>query len=147
MSRGAPFHHFDTTEAAAVAVRVRAREEVTVLIDAAFEVPAYTGAARFSTSLGRALREDETVRAGLQLSPSGSDGSPRLLEEVLDLVRRRMSERQTDDLADLAVVVTAGLECLGRRDSAWWDPETSERIWSILDPLLNSPARGSSADD
>ncbi|MEU9302664.1 TetR/AcrR family transcriptional regulator [Streptomyces sp. NPDC048269] len=146
VSRGALYHHFDTTEAVAAAVRVRACEVVTGLIDDAFEAPASTGAAHFSTSLCRALREDVTVRAGLQLSPSGSDGSPRLLDEVLDQVRSRMGERQSDDLADLAVVVTAGLESLGRRDATWWDPETSERIWSVLDRVLSPPAQGSSAD-
>lgn len=145
VSRGALYHHFDTTEALVAAVRLQAFEELAVLIDEAFEIPAYAGAARFSTSLGRALCEDVTLRAGLQLGPSGSDGSPRLFDEVLGLVRGRVGERQADDLADLAMVVTAGLESLGRRDATWWDPGTAERVWSLLEPLLSSPAPGSSA--
>ncbi|MGW6685968.1 TetR family transcriptional regulator [Streptomyces sp. NPDC054961] len=146
VSRGALYHHFDTMEALVAAVRLQAREELGVLIEDAFETPSYAGAARFSTSLGRALGEDVTLRAGLQLGPSGSGGSPRLFDEALGLVRRRVSECEADDLADLVMVVTAGLESLGRRDAVWWDPGTAERVWLLLEPLLSSPRPGSSAD-
>ncbi|MFD3329823.1 TetR family transcriptional regulator [Streptomyces sp. NPDC058701] len=141
VSRGALYHHFDTTEALAAAVHGQAHQQLTALVAAAFEASAHRGAARFSLLLVRALREDVTVRAGLQLDPHGSDGGPRLLEEVLGLVRDRMKGLHEDDVADLAVVVTAGLESLGRRDAQWWDPATSERLWALLGPLFDPSAR------
>ncbi|MFE9627038.1 TetR family transcriptional regulator [Streptomyces sp. NPDC006527] len=156
VSRGALYHHFATKEAVVVAVRDQARREVAALIDEAFttalseprEEAAFTALSRFGSALGRALSDDPTVRAGLQLDPDGSaDPARRLREEVLDAVHRKVSGllppaapgahgSEGRDLADLAVAVVAGLESLGRTDAAWWSPAASDRMWRALRPLF-----------
>ncbi|MFJ8310501.1 MULTISPECIES: TetR family transcriptional regulator [unclassified Streptomyces] len=148
VSRGALYHHFPTKESLAAAVYAQARTEVAGLAAAAFADPAAGAApARFSSALVTALREVPAVRAGMRLGPDGSTGPARLRDEVLGLVHREVSGRLPAgrepagrDLADLAVVVTAGLETLGRTDGAWWDGEVSDRIWDMLRPLFGHHA-------
>ncbi|MEV5280060.1 TetR/AcrR family transcriptional regulator [Streptomyces sp. NPDC052811] len=155
VSRGALYHHFPTKESLAAAVYEQARTEVAGLLAAAFADRAPgAAAARFSSALVTALREVPTVRAGMRLGPDGSTGPTRLREEVLGLVHREMIGRCLDgrevaarDLADLAVVVTAGLESLGRTDGAWWQGEASDRIWDVLRPLFGRSAAESNPVD
>ncbi|GHH24834.1 TetR/AcrR family transcriptional regulator [Streptomyces rubradiris] len=165
VSRGALYHHFATKEAVVVAVHTQARRKATALVDAAFgdalsdplDTAAFTALSRFGSALGRALSDDLTVRAGLQLDPDGSaDPARRLRQEVLSAVHRRVSGLlppdapgapgpEGQDLADLAMVVVAGLESLGRTDPAWWSPGTSDRVWRTLRRLFTDPA--SAPDD
>ncbi|MFF4156666.1 TetR family transcriptional regulator [Streptomyces sp. NPDC001678] len=154
VSRGALYHHFSTTEELAAEVYAQARAAIAALADTAFAGPAESAAARFSSALGAALRDDPTVRAGMQLGPDGSSEPPRLREEVLDSVRlavagrlaaeRGLFSQGVRDLAELAVAVTAGLESLGHVDRTWWEPKTSERVWRRISALFD-PARGGSA--
>ncbi|MFD6938823.1 TetR family transcriptional regulator [Streptomyces goshikiensis] len=148
VSRGALYHHFSSTTELTAAVYSQAFERASTLAEEAFEGPAESAAARFCSSLCTALRDEELVRAGTQLAADGSAGPPRLRDDALDLVRRHLVSAggELAELADLAVVVTAGLESLGRTDGTWWEPRTSERIWDLLRPLFGprGPARGAS---
>ncbi|MFD4137316.1 TetR family transcriptional regulator [Streptomyces goshikiensis] len=149
VSRGALYHHFSSTAELTAAVYGQARARTTTLAEEAFEGPAESAAARFCSSLCTALRDEELVRAGTQLAADGGAGPPRLRDDALDLVRRHLASAggELAELADLAVVVTAGLESLGRSDGTWWEPRTSERIWDLLRPLFGprAPARGGGA--
>ncbi|GGU09561.1 MULTISPECIES: TetR/AcrR family transcriptional regulator [Streptomyces] len=158
VSRGALYHHFSSTAELVAEVRAQASARTTALVEDAFAGPAADAPARLSTALGVAMSEEQLVRAGMRLGQNGTDGPPRLRDEVLSLMRDRIAppsaagegaetgaegwaEGASDtpervQLADLAVVVTAGLQSLGYTDRRWWDPETSERIWSMLEPLF-----------
>jgi hypothetical protein len=69
------------------------------------------------------------------------------------LVRRRVVDAHRDvvpapeDLADLAVVVAAGLESLGHTDAEWWDPKTSKRLWVLLRPLFSLTGEGLAGEE
>ncbi|MCB5169614.1 TetR/AcrR family transcriptional regulator [Streptomyces bambusae] len=146
VSRGALYHHFSSTAQLMAAVYEQAHERVMELAEKAFDQRSADGPERFLTALTRALREEELLRAGIQLSADGSPGPPQLRDEVLTLVRRHVSKghRETapspDDLADLAVVVAAGLESLGHTDPAWWEAGTNQRLWALLRPLFGAEA-------
>ncbi|MCX4545911.1 TetR family transcriptional regulator [Streptomyces sp. NBC_01565] len=149
VSRGALYHHFSSTAELTAAVYGQAYDRTATLAEEAFEGPVESAAARFSASLCTALRDEELVRAGMRLAADGSAGPPGLRDEALDLVHRHLTEAggEMAELADLAVVVTAGLESLGHTDGAWWEPRTSERIWNLLRPLFGprGPVRGGGA--
>ncbi|MBT2443404.1 TetR/AcrR family transcriptional regulator [Streptomyces sp. ISL-36] len=159
VSRGALYHHFSSTAELVAEVRAQASARTTALVDDAFAGQAAGAPARLSAALGVAMSEEQVVRAGMRLGEDGTDGSPRLRDEVLSLMRARMvaaeeeaaeeetavaggaGDRASDDggrlrPADLALVVTAGLQSLGYTDRRWWDPETSEQIWGMLEPLF-----------
>jgi len=144
VSRGALYHHFPSTAALAAAVYAQARSRVVALTEEAFEGPAADAPERFLAALGEALRTEEVVRAGMRLAADGSAGLPRLRDDLLTMVHQRVSDTHQDvvrptrdlaDLADLAVVVAAGLESLGYSDDVWWDAKTSRRLWGLLRPL------------
>jgi AcrR family transcriptional regulator len=144
VSRGALYHHFSSTAELVAEVHAQARDRAAALVEDAFVGPAVDAPARFSIALGAAMAQEQLVCAGMRLSSDGTDSPPRLRDDVLGMVRGRIVEGAPDDaapgrsadLADLAVVVTAGLESLGRTDSGWWDPKTAERLWGILRPLF-----------
>lgn len=130
------------------AVYEQAHERVVALMDEAFEGPVEDAPERLLVALCEALRTEELVRAGIQLAVDGSAGPPRLRDDVLALVRRRVVDAHRDvvpapeDLAELAVVVAAGLESLGHTDAEWWDPKTSKRLWVLLRPLFSLAGEG-----
>jgi AcrR family transcriptional regulator len=146
VSRGALYHHFSSTAQLTAAVYEQAHERVVELTEETFDDLAGDGPERFLTALGEALREEEMLRAGMRLAADGSAGPPQLRDEVLALVRGHVARthRETapapDDLADLAVVVAAGLESLGHTDPAWWEARTTQRLWALLRPLFGSKA-------
>ncbi|MFF2381451.1 TetR family transcriptional regulator [Streptomyces sp. NPDC058108] len=157
VSRGALYHHFSSIAELNAAVYERAHERVVALMDEAFGGgPVEDAPERLLIAFCEALRTDELVRAGIQLAVDGSVGPPRLRDDVLTLVRERVAatHRGTvpapEDLADLAVVVAAGLETLGHTDADWWDARTSKRLWALLRPLFAGRAGGAAgtgADD
>ncbi|WP_020140397.1 TetR/AcrR family transcriptional regulator [Streptomyces sp. 351MFTsu5.1] len=148
VSRGALYHHFSSIAELVAEVHAQARGRVAALAEECFEGPGTDAPARFSIALGKALAEDQLVRAGLKLAADGTDDPPRLREETLDGLRERIladapdsPERQV--LADLAVVVTAGLESLGYADAVWWSPERGRRVWDRVLPLMAGAGEGS----
>ncbi|MEU8590938.1 TetR/AcrR family transcriptional regulator [Streptomyces sp. NPDC048664] len=147
VSRGALYHHFPSTSALTAAVYDQARLRVQALTEEAFAGPAQDAPERFLLALGEALRTEPVVRAGMQLAADGSPGPPRLRDDVLTLLRQRVRDTQKEgarpagDLADLAMVVAAGIESLGRSTSGWWDGETSHRLWELIGPLFAQDAQ------
>ncbi|MGW2492244.1 TetR family transcriptional regulator [Streptomyces sp. NPDC001606] len=142
VTRGALYHHFPSIAALAATVYEAARDRVLALTEKAFDGPAEDAPERYLVALGAALRAETIVRAGMQLAVDGSAGPPRLRDDMLALVHQRVEEGCQDaafaaaDLADLAVVVAAGLESLGHSDVGWWDAKTSQRLWELLRPLF-----------
>lgn len=153
VSRGALYHHFSSTAELAAVVYEQAYARVVALMDEAFEGPVEDAPERLLVAFCEALRTEELVRAGIQLAVDGSAGPPRLRDDVLALVRRRVADAHRDagpapeDLADLAVVVAAGLETLGHTDSEWWDAKTSKRLWVLLRPLFSVGADHADGED
>ncbi|MER7518917.1 TetR/AcrR family transcriptional regulator [Streptomyces sp. NPDC126499] len=152
VSRGALYHHFPSIAELVAEVHAQAQDRVLALADDSFGERGADAPARFSVALGQALAEDQLVRAGLRLAADGTDSPPRLRDEVLARVRDEVlteapdrPERQV--LADLAVVVTAGLESLGYTDTAWWSRESTERIWDVLLPLFSEDWQGDGGGD
>lgn len=146
VSRGALYHHFPSIAELVAEVHAQAQDRVLALAERSFEAPGADAPAQFSIALGKALAEDQLVRAGLQLAADGTDDPPRLRDEVLARLRDRVLAQAPDDpdqhvLADLAVVVTAGLESLGHTDADWWNPESAKRIWDMLLPLFTRAER------
>lgn len=143
VSRGALYHHFSSTAALTAAVYDRARTRVEALAAEAFAGPPADAPERFLSTLGEAMRTEKVVRAGMQLAADGSAGPPRLRDDLLAVVHERVVATQKDttakaeDLADLAVVVAAGMETLGHNDPGWWGSETSHRLWELLRPLFD----------
>jgi AcrR family transcriptional regulator len=147
VTRGALYHHFRSIAELVGEVHAQARERVLALADESFAERGVEAPARFSIALGKALTDDQLVRAGLRLAPDGTEDPPRLREEVLDRVRAEMvtqapASPDRSRLADLAVVVTAGLESLGYADKLWWGEERAERIWDTLLPLFAQAPQG-----
>ncbi|MEU9421069.1 TetR/AcrR family transcriptional regulator [Streptomyces sp. NPDC051000] len=155
VSRGALYHHFSSTAELVAEVYAQAHARTTALAEESFEGSGAGAPARFSATLGAAMGEDRLVRAGMRLSAEGSEEPPWLRDELLDRVharvvegarhgaatgRRGSSDARPEDLADLAVVVTAGLESLGHTDVRWWDPRTARRIWAMVLPLFEEAA-------
>ncbi|MER6523571.1 TetR/AcrR family transcriptional regulator [Streptomyces sp. NPDC001553] len=151
VSRGALYHHFSSTAELVAEVYAQAHARTAALAEDSFQGSAAGAPARFSAALGAAMGEDRLVRAGMRLSAEGSEEPPWLRDELLDRVHAKVVERarhdgasgtrgssdtRPEDLADLAVVVTAGLESLGYTDVRWWDPRTARRIWAMVLPLL-----------
>ncbi|POX45966.1 TetR/AcrR family transcriptional regulator [Streptomyces sp. Ru72] len=145
VSRGALYHHFASTTELTAAVYDQARSRVVALMEEAFEGPPTDAPERFFVALGAAMRTEKTVRAGMQLAADGTDGRPSLRDELLTLVNQRVAEAHegavvpsAEDLADLTVVVAAGIESLGHADPAWWEVKTSQRLWELLRPLFRT---------
>ncbi|MCY0920585.1 TetR/AcrR family transcriptional regulator [Streptomyces sp. H27-G5] len=151
VSRGALYHHFSSTAELVAEVYAQAHSRTAALAEDSFEGSAAGAPARFSAALGTAMSEDRLVRAGMRLSAEGSEEPPWLRDELLDRVHAKVvegarhggetgargpSDTRPEDLADLAVVVTAGLESLGYTDVRWWDPRTARRIWAMVLPLF-----------
>jgi AcrR family transcriptional regulator len=142
VSRGALYYHFPSTAALAAAVYEQAHHRVAVMTEEAFAGPAADAPGRFLVALGEALRTEKLVRAGMELAADGSAGPPRLRDDLLTMFHKRVVDAYqgavppAQDLADLAVVVAAGLESLGRTDPDWWDGRTIQRLWELLRPLF-----------
>ncbi|MEU9158570.1 TetR/AcrR family transcriptional regulator [Streptomyces sp. NPDC048417] len=150
VSRGALYHHFSSTTALTAAVYEEALQRVEALTEEAFAGPVADAPERFLFALGEALRTEKVVRAGMQLAADGSAGPPRLRDDLLAAVHERIAKAQeeaeeaAEDLADLAVVMAAGIESLGHTDPSWWDGDISRRLWGLLRPLFDRgrPNRG-----
>ncbi|MFJ1757731.1 TetR family transcriptional regulator [Kitasatospora sp. NPDC088134] len=145
VTRGALYHHFASTAELVAEVYAQARARVLTLMEAAFEGEPAGAPERFLVALFGAVAGEEIVRAGLRLAVDGSERPPQLRDELLAEVRARLVEAHDgrsagEDLADLMVVVAAGLESLGRADAAWWEAAASERMWRLLRPLCDTPA-------
>ncbi|TDT35380.1 TetR family transcriptional regulator [Streptomyces sp. BK208] len=146
VSRGALYHHFSSTTALAAAVHEQARSRLEELVDAAFSGAPVDAPERFCLALTEALGTDKIVRAGMELAPDGSAGPPRLRDHLMSLLRDRVAAAHEtagrrhgappEDLADLAVVLAAGIETLGRSEPGWWDGDTSRRLWGLIRPLF-----------
>ncbi|MEG3631638.1 TetR/AcrR family transcriptional regulator [Streptomyces poriticola] len=138
VSRGALYHHFGSISELVTGVYTQARVRVDDLFEEAFKKPACEAPAEFSIALGAALLHEHLVRAGVRIGADGTNDPPRLREEALAKVRERIVADGPEDAedigraADLAVVVTAGLESLGHTDAYWWHPETARRIWGMV---------------
>lgn len=160
VSRGALYHHFSSTAELVAEVYAQAHARTAALAEDSFEGSAAGAPARFSAALGTAMGEDRLVRAGMRLSAEGSEEPPWLRDELLDRVHAKVvegarpggeagargpSDSRPEDLADLAVVVTAGLESLGYTDVRWWDPRTARRIWAMVLPLFGEAAGAEAA--
>lgn len=154
VSRGALNFHFPTKGALAASVYSEAHADVISMLDAAFAGAPAEPAARFGDALWRAALEDPVIGAGLRLTADGTEEpAPRLREEVLEALHQRTEAwlRDRPDMgavADLVVVITAGLESLSRVKVHWWDPDSSLRVWDLVRPLLataESP-EGAAAD-
>jgi AcrR family transcriptional regulator len=146
VSRGALYHHFLSIAELMAEVYTQAQDRVHALAEDSFAHPGADAPARFSIALGKALTEDQLVRAGLKLAADGTDDPPRLRDEVLARLHGEILSEAPDSpdqqvLADLAVVVTAGLESLGYSDTTWWSPENAKRIWDMLLPLFTEAGR------
>ncbi|MER6393823.1 TetR/AcrR family transcriptional regulator [Streptomyces sp. NPDC059382] len=161
VSRGALYHHFSSTAELVAEVYAQAHARTAVLAEDSFQGSATGAPARFSAALGAAMGEDRSVRAGMRLNAEGSEEPPWLRDELLDRVHAKVvegarhdgasdargsSDTRPEDLADLAVVVTAGLESLGYTDVRWWDPRTARRIWAMVLPLLGEVVGAERAD-
>ncbi|MEU3524176.1 TetR/AcrR family transcriptional regulator [Streptomyces sp. NPDC038707] len=145
VSRGALYHHFPSIGALTDAVREEARARLLALLAEAFAVADGNGLERFLVLFGRALREEKIVRAGMRLAADGPAGPPRLRDELLALVRERVagppgSGPRGRDLADLALVLTVGVEALGHADPRWWEAGTVRRLWQLLRPVFPPPS-------
>ncbi|MFE9023430.1 TetR family transcriptional regulator [Streptomyces sp. NPDC007808] len=141
VSRGALYHHFHSVRELVGEVHAQARVRVETLAEEVFQSGPAEAPERFSTELGVMLSEEQLVRAGIQVGSDGTGSPPRLREEVLTRLRERIVASAPEGadmhcLADLAVVVAAGLESLGHTDDYWWDPKTAEQIWGLLKPLF-----------
>ncbi|MFD9378410.1 TetR family transcriptional regulator [Streptomyces sp. NPDC059999] len=160
VSRGALYHHFSSTAELVAEVYAQAHARTAALAEDSFEGSPAGAPARFSAALGTAMGEDRLVRAGMRLSAEGSEEPPWLRDELLDRVHAKVvegarpggetgargpSDSRPEDLADLAVVVTAGLESLGYTDVRWWDPRTARRIWAMVLPLFGEAAGAEAA--
>ncbi|MDI3390399.1 TetR/AcrR family transcriptional regulator [Streptomyces sp. B-S-A8] len=164
VSRGALYHHFGSVAELVSEVYDRALVRIDELADEAFGGPPAEAPAEFSIALGAALLEEELVRAGIQIGADGTAEPPRLRELTLTRLRERMTEgaregagkggagdggagqgagagADADRLADLAVVVTAGLESLGHADPYWWSPGAAKQIWGMVEPLFAEEGR------
>ncbi|MEI5528224.1 TetR/AcrR family transcriptional regulator [Streptomyces brasiliscabiei] len=137
VSRGALYHHFDSIADLVAEVYAQARVRVDGLVEEAFSHPPAKAPAGFSIALCRALLDEHMVRAGVRVGPDGTSDPPRLREEALARMREQMVTDcpGSDAAADLAVVVTAGLESLGHTDVYWWQPKTVQRIWGLVHHL------------
>lgn len=150
VSRGALYHHFPSTTALTAAVYEEARQRTESLAEEAFAGTAADAPQRFLLALGEAMRTEKVVRAGMQLAADGSAGPPRLRDDLLAAVHERVTEAQkeaderAEDLADLAVVMAAGIETLGYADASWWESAIAQRLWRLLRPLFDrdQPDRG-----
>ncbi|MDW8809011.1 TetR/AcrR family transcriptional regulator [Streptomyces scabiei] len=142
VSRGALYHHFPSTGSLAAAVYDQAHQRVVALTEKAFEGRSADALERFSVALGDALHTEEIVRAGMRLAADGSVGPPRLRDDLLTMVHQRVADAHQEitppaqDLADLAIVVVAGLESLGHSGVDWWGSEVAQRVWGLLRPVF-----------
>ncbi|MEU9168956.1 TetR/AcrR family transcriptional regulator [Streptomyces sp. NPDC048420] len=144
VSRGALYHHFPSTAMLAAEVHRQAHHQIVALMTEAFRQDATDASRRFLVSLVESLRTNKVVRAGMQLAGDGSFQQPWLRDEMLLMLHERITdtERHTafraEDLAELVVVVTAGLETLGRSDPKWWEPGSVNRLWAMLRLLFGA---------
>ncbi|MFF9127950.1 TetR family transcriptional regulator [Streptomyces sp. NPDC014889] len=142
VSRGALNFHFPTKGALAASVYSEARAVVTAMLDAAFSDASAEPPARFGDGLWRAAREDPVVGAGLRLTADGTEEpAPRLREEVLEALHEHTAEQlrgrpDATAVADLVVVIAAGLESLSRVKVRWWNSDSSSDVWDLVRPLL-----------
>ncbi|MEU4270906.1 TetR/AcrR family transcriptional regulator [Streptomyces sp. NPDC026092] len=143
VSRGALYHHFASIAELVARVYDQARARVDELFDESYRKSksASEAPAEFSIALCAALLDEDLVRAGVRIGPDGTNAPPRLREQALAKVREQIvangpaDHEEAEDIhgvADLAMVITAGLESLGHTDAYWWQPETTRRIWDMV---------------
>ncbi|GGR68469.1 TetR/AcrR family transcriptional regulator [Streptomyces roseolus] len=148
VSRGALYHHFASTAMLAAAVYEEAHDRIVALIDEAFSREPAEALRTFLVTLGESLRTDPIVRAGMKLAGDGTFQSPRLRDQMLAMLHERLvlagrrAAFPVEDLADLVVLLAAGVESLGRSDPKWWEGRSVDRLWPMLQALFDSGGAG-----
>ncbi|MEU2549935.1 TetR/AcrR family transcriptional regulator [Streptomyces roseolus] len=143
VSRGALYHHFASTAMLAAAVYEEAHHRIVVLMDEAFSRETAEALRTFLVALGESLRTDPLVRAGMKLAGDGTFRSPRLRDQMLAMLHERLvlagrpAAFPGEDLADLAVLLAAGVESQGRSDPTWWEGRSVDRLWPVLQVLFD----------
>ncbi len=139
-SSGALDHHFSSSTAElTAAVYEQAHERVVALMDEAFEEPVEDVGAPPGRPV-RGVAHGGTGPGRTQLAVDGCGAGSR--DDVLALVRRRVVDAHRDvvpapeDLAELAVVVAAGLESLGHTDAEWWGPQDVQAAVGVVAPVV-----------
>jgi AcrR family transcriptional regulator len=138
VTRGALYHHFPSIAALTAAVYEEACRRLSALVDDAFAEVAADRLGVFLLALGEAVRADTILRAGLRLTadrpPATRGMAERLHGRVAETYREVAASPRA--LADLAVVVTAGLQVLGRSEAEWWEAERLKPLWEALRPAF-----------
>ncbi|MBV6696316.1 TetR/AcrR family transcriptional regulator [Kitasatospora aureofaciens] len=161
VSKGALYFHFVSKQALADGVRAAAGREIGSAALRALRAggPAVQSLIDFSHELGRLLREDVVVRAGVQLGRTGhgprrpdatglpgSPGPDATWRSLTAVVRRLLGRAaEAGELrpgidrraaAELLTTVAAGLVLLAAEDADRLRPEAVREIWTAALPAL-----------
>lgn len=154
VSKGALYFHFVSKQALADGVRTAAGREIgaAALGALAADGPAVQALVDLGHELARLLREDVTVRAGVQLGRPGAGESGGDDWHGLTALFRRLLERAAcagelrpgadpRQLAVLLATTAAGLVRLAVDEPARLGPEAVRALWAAVLPALVAEER------